>query len=93
MAYWKLEDAFGTCVDNADIPIGAATAAELNKAISSRCLSDVPLGILLSGGIDSCTIAEHLAANDMQEVLQLLFADNETLNSVNGRTLRIFSTS
>ena len=76
--YWKLEDAFGTGVDNSDLSIGDATAIELNKAISSRCLSDVPLGILLSGGIDSCTIAEHLAKNQSQDVLQLLFADNET---------------
>jgi len=59
-AYWQLP--FGTTT-----PIGFEEAKEqldglLAQAVSEHMLSDVPLGLWLSGGIDSSTILHYAAA-------------------------------
>jgi asparagine synthase (glutamine-hydrolysing) len=40
----------------------------LNKAVNDRMVSDVPLGIFLSGGIDSSTIAYYAQKNSQQKI-------------------------
>ncbi len=40
----------------------------LNKAVSSRLISDVPLGVFLSGGLDSSTIAYYAQKNSTKKL-------------------------
>ncbi|ABD89403.1 asparagine synthase (glutamine-hydrolyzing) [Rhodopseudomonas palustris] len=50
-AYWRVEAA-RPCVAGAE-----GVAAAIRHAVSSQLLSDVPVGLLLSGGVDSSVIA------------------------------------
>jgi asparagine synthase (glutamine-hydrolysing) len=49
---------------------------KLQAVMASRRISDVPLGLLLSGGIDSNTILEMSLANLPDDQIALYFADN-----------------
>jgi asparagine synthase (glutamine-hydrolysing) len=40
----------------------------LNNAVHSRLISDVPLGVFLSGGLDSSTIAYYAQKNSIQKI-------------------------
>jgi len=42
--------------------------SKLNNAVKSRLISDVPLGVFLSGGIDSSTIAYYAQKNSGQKI-------------------------
>ncbi|HZQ14707.1 MAG TPA: asparagine synthase (glutamine-hydrolyzing) [Pseudolabrys sp.] len=46
------------------------------QAVASRRISDVPIGVLLSGGIDSSALASCLLDGDDIEGIDLYFADN-----------------
>lgn len=60
--YWRLEDAVGGPRDLRD-PEEAVERlhARLREAVSCRMVADVPLGALLSGGIDSSTVVALMA--------------------------------
>lgn len=47
------------------------------EAVVSRRIADVPLGVLLSGGIDSNALARTLVESDPSQGLDLYFADNK----------------
>lgn len=75
--YWCIEDTVG---DGADGDGGEGLTEEFSRrleaAVDSRMVSDVPIGVLLSGGIDSNTLAELLLAGAPRYGLDLFFADN-----------------
>jgi len=52
-----------------------ACVDKLNAAISSRSVSDVPIGVLISGGVDSNTIISSLLSSGKRDI-ELFFADN-----------------
>ncbi len=49
----------------------------LNKATKSRLMSDVPLGVFLSGGLDSSTIAYYAQKNTNQKIKTFSIGFNE----------------
>jgi asparagine synthase (glutamine-hydrolysing) len=70
-AYWSLRDhvvaAQGSRVSD-DVEATAELERLLSIAIKRQCLSDVPLGAFLSGGIDSSTIVALMQAQASQPV-------------------------
>ena len=71
-AYWsatelpRLRDAYGGPVGQADVLDGLDQV--LRSAVKGQMLSDVPLGALLSGGIDSSLIVGMMQAQSMKPV-------------------------
>jgi asparagine synthase (glutamine-hydrolysing) len=65
-----------------DIPDGDRRDADqvfadlFTRAVHSRRISDVPLGVLLSGGIDSNALTRTLVEDDPARGIDLYFADN-----------------
>jgi asparagine synthase (glutamine-hydrolysing) len=74
--YCRLEDGFEAAAA-AEAWSPERFAERLGRAVSSRRISDVPVGILLSGGIDSNALTELMLESRPQERLDLFFADNE----------------
>ena len=69
--YWSLRDQV-VAAQSARISDETEATAELQRllsvAIKRQCLSDVPLGAFLSGGIDSSTIVALMQAQAAQPV-------------------------
>lgn len=72
-SYWQIEKAF-----EADLKQMSPKRFldDMTKAVSQRNLSDVPSGILMSGGIDSITLVDLQAGIMEGGPLNLFFADN-----------------
>jgi asparagine synthase (glutamine-hydrolysing) len=75
--YWRIEDCFWSETESS-VPVDHRDfEGRLTKAIGSRRVSDVPAGVLLSGGIDSNTLTEFFLAERPSGTLDLFFADND----------------
>ncbi len=61
--YWKLED-FVTSASLTEAEALEGIDARLREGVAKRLRSDVPVGIFLSGGVDSSLVASHVAELD-----------------------------
>ena len=84
--YW---DALPRTTDQSEQPIDVDTAAGevsrlLHAAVSKRLMSDVPFGVLLSGGIDSSLITALMSREMSQPVRTFTvgFSDHRRLNEI-----------
>ncbi len=59
--YWRLPEP-GALAATSDADAIAGVGARIEEAVRARLMADVPLGALLSGGIDSSTIVSRMAA-------------------------------
>ena len=71
--YWKMEDVVHNGLQERihytnDQEIIAQTEAMISEAVKRRMVADVPLGALLSGGIDSSTVVMLMQKHNMQKV-------------------------
>ena len=66
--YWDLPDSFNMTENYDEDEIYCRFKEQVNKAISKRMISDVPLGTYLSGGIDSSIISAICATNTGQPI-------------------------
>ncbi|CAM2059102.1 asparagine synthase (glutamine-hydrolysing) [Desulfovibrionales bacterium] len=63
-SYWDMPppDESGRCITAADeIDLAAELRCHMETAVRRRLVSDVPLGVFLSGGIDSSTVCAYMA--------------------------------
>ena len=67
--YWNVYDAYNKPVLNIDLP-DAITETEklLTSAFQYRMVSDVPVGVFLSGGYDSSCVTALLQANNTEKI-------------------------
>ncbi len=69
--YWEfLIEPFENIPDNPEKIWGEELRDLISKAVKKRLISDVPLGIFLSGGIDSSCVAAYAASNMHQGELK-----------------------
>jgi asparagine synthase (glutamine-hydrolysing) len=59
--YWDLVQAWEEYRSSADSTGPESLAAALQEAIDRQLLADVPVGVLLSGGLDSCFVLELMS--------------------------------
>ena len=64
--YWKIDRTYSSSLN--DEQIYEKMEEVLNKSISYRMLSDVPMGVFLSGGLDSSTIAYFMAEKSSKPI-------------------------
>jgi asparagine synthase (glutamine-hydrolysing) len=62
--YWDLAGSFGRTLAKSEREVAAEVDALIGQAVRRRKKSDVPVGIFLSGGLDSSTILAHLSEQE-----------------------------
>jgi len=76
-AYWKMEQEISNkLITNEQDAIDRLDTL-LNRAVQSQMVSDVPLGVFLSGGVDSSTVAAFAAKNSDKPVKTFSIAFTE----------------
>jgi len=88
--YWEIESG----LSGSRIPFSTGLVdqfdSRLTSAIESRLLSDVPIGVLLSGGIDSNTLLERILEIDPVTHKRLFFADNSNPSISEANDVEVF---
>jgi asparagine synthase (glutamine-hydrolysing) len=62
--YWDLAGYFGRTAVKSEREVAAEVDALLGQAVRRRKKSDVPVGVFLSGGLDSSTVLAHLSEQE-----------------------------
>jgi asparagine synthase (glutamine-hydrolysing) len=75
--YWHLEDFSQDSAGSWGQDLIGQFEFKLQESIASRRISDVPIGLLLSGGIDSNSILEMSLSKSPEDSISLFFADNK----------------
>ncbi len=77
--YWSLADAFAEEQAGSETAVLADLRALLEAAVKRHLISDVPLGVFLSGGIDSSALVSLLAsvADEPPTTVSLVFGERE----------------
>lgn len=79
--YWNLSDRVTEQIDRREHIDEVAALAEmddlLNDAVKRRMVADVPLGVFLSGGVDSSTVAALMQANSNKPIKTYSIGFNE----------------
>lgn len=83
--YWQVNPRTTTKLKYADA--AAELRYRLDSAVQSRLISDVPLGIFLSGGIDSSTVAALAARHGALETFSIGFTETSFDESVHARNV------
>lgn len=73
--YWDLADSADRSLDQQS---GTNLRTEINEAVRRQTVSDVPLGVFLSGGVDSSALVAILAQNGIKpETFSIVFRESE----------------
>lgn len=86
-SYFKLENFKQTPVYN---DIFEEFGQKISKAVETRMVSDVPIGSLVSGGIDSTTLIERMLNIKDIENLNLFFYDTKSKEINEKKDLQLF---
>jgi asparagine synthase (glutamine-hydrolysing) len=74
-AFWEMPPP-GPAPDKPDADVAAELWTDLNRAVAAQLVSDVPVGIFLSGGIDSsCVATAAVAAGGRMKAFSIGFDD------------------
>lgn len=90
--YWDL-------IDRTDDSLGRRSQtdlrAEINEAVQRQIVSDVPVGVFLSGGIDSSALVAILAQNSIKpETFSIVFRESEYNEATFSRRIaQVFKTN
>jgi asparagine synthase (glutamine-hydrolysing) len=74
--YWSVTECLTSGESHNQGSIYPQLSTRIENAVASRMVSDVPIGLLLSGGIDSATLAEFLLSAEPTRELHFFFTDN-----------------
>src|SRR5262245_5201306 len=79
--YWDVWDEVGPLADDSESALAERVVEELRAAVRLRKVSDVPVGVFLSGGIDSSTNAALFSEGEAAPVRTFSIAYDDTFRT------------
>jgi asparagine synthase (glutamine-hydrolysing) len=80
-SYWSVSNNLSPPMQGSDEDIEAELEGLLLSACNYRMVSDVPVGVYLSGGVDSSLVAAMLAGNKSQQINTFTIGFNENTHN------------
>jgi len=80
-SYWSVSNNLSPPIQGSDEDIEAELEELLISACNYRMVSDVPVGVYLSGGVDSSLVAAMLAGNKSQQINTFTIGFNENTHN------------